>query len=306
MESQEFNSDHSEDKFVINGKKSKEQMPSYPKMSRVVFRNIREVIYHQSGLYYSDKKKDLIKICISKRLLAKKMGSFEEYIKYLKSPFGRQEMNYMFESQAVSKTYFFRAEHQFQAFENIIVPEILEKRSLGEAPVFKIWSAATCTGEEAYTLALIVREKLQPKYPDVEFQIIASDINPASIKQAQEGIFDDYAVKSIPAIYLKKYFTKQDEKFAVNPEIKDMIRFIRMNLHDSSSVKSMSSCDMIFCANVLIYFDSHAKQKVLSGMYESLNNGGYLFVGCFESLHGVPKDFKLIHLPKAMGYKKEE
>ena len=306
MESQEFNSDQPRQGFVSNGEKRNPSMPRGPQMSRSVFEKIREVIYHQSGLYYTDKKKRLLEACISKRLIEKKMVDFDEYIKFLKSPFGRQEMNNMFETQAVNKTYFFRAEYQFQAFENVIVPEILGKKSLEKTPIFKIWSAATCTGEEAYTLALIVREKLQTKYPNVEFQIIASDINRASIQKAEEGNFTKYSVKNIPQNYLEKYFTKQDDKFLINPDIKKMVRFVKMNLYDIAAIESMKGCDVVFCANVLIYFDPQTKQKVLSAMYDSINNGGYLFIGCFESLHGVSSAFNLIHLPKAMVYKKGE
>ncbi len=275
-------------------------------MSKQDFEKIRELIYHKSGLYHTDKKKRLFEDCISKRMNEKKMKNFDEYLKFLKSPFGRQEMNNMFETQTVSKTYFFRAEHQFQAFEKIIVPKILEKKGMEKTPIIKIWSSATCTGEEAYTLALIVREKLQPKYPNVDFQIVASDINASSIQKAEEGIFKSYSVKNIPQDYLKKYFTKQDDNFCINPDIKDIVRFVKMNLYDISAIESMKGCDVIFCANVLIYFDTSTKQKVLSAMYDSMNNGGYLFVGCFESLHGVPNAFNLIHFPKAMGYKKGE
>jgi chemotaxis protein methyltransferase CheR len=153
MESQEFDSGQPRQELVSNGKKSKESMPRRQQMSKQDFEKIRELIYHKSGLYHTDKKKRLFEDCISKRMNEKKMKNFDEYLKFLKSPFGRQEMNNMFETQTVSKTYFFRAEHQFQAFEKIIVPKILEKKGMEKTPIIKIWSSATCTGEEAYTLA---------------------------------------------------------------------------------------------------------------------------------------------------------
>jgi chemotaxis protein methyltransferase CheR len=269
------------------------------------FNELRDVIYKKTGIYYSESKKYLLEGRIAKRIEARRMNSFEEYVSLLKSFNAREEMNKLFEAITINETYFFRAEQQFEAFEKIIVPEILKPKVSQTMPVFRVWSAASSSGEEAYTLALLILEKLKPIYPHVQFQIVASDINNAVLDSARKGIYKDYAVRNIPDNYMRKYFTKSGATYIINNEVKKMVKFINLNLFDQTHMRTMINCDVIFCCNVLIYFDLPSKQQVVSSLYDALNRGGYLFIGYSESLHGVTKAFKLIHLPKAMAYKKE-
>jgi chemotaxis protein methyltransferase CheR len=269
------------------------------------FNELRDVIYKKTGIYFNESKKYLLEGRIAKRIEAKRMESFEEYVSLLKSFNAREEMNKLFEAITINETYFFRAEQQFEAFEKIIVPEILKPKIGQTMPVFRIWSAASSSGEEAYTLALIILEKLKPMYPHVQFQIVASDINNAVLDSARKGIYKEYAVRNIPDNYMRKYFKKSGATYVINNEVKKMVKFINLNLFDQTHMRTMINCDIIFCCNVLIYFDLPSKQQVVSSLYDALNRGGYLFIGYSESLHGVTKAFKLIHLPKAMAYKKE-
>ncbi|MFP4528658.1 MAG: CheR family methyltransferase [Candidatus Kapaibacterium sp.] len=281
------------------------QRPESKTMSEDTFVKLRDVIYKKCGIYYTESKKYLLEGRISKRLIARKLGSFEEYIGYLDSPGGRQELNDLFEAITINETYFFRAQQQFEAFENIIVPEILKPRMQAPNPVLRLWSAAASTGEEAYTLAMLVLEKLKPQYPRVQFQILASDINNAVLNTARKGIYKEYSVRNVPEPYMKKYFRQSGSTYILSDEVKKMVKFLNINLYDAYAMRTISSCDVIFCCNVLIYFDVPSKQQVISHLYDSLNQGGYLFIGYSESLHGISKAFKLVHLPKAMAYKKE-
>lgn len=274
-------------------------------MSDQSFARLKDFIYKTCGIYYNESKKYLLEGRIAKRLVAQNISSFDEYIDYLQSLKGREELNSLFEVITINETYFFRAEQQFEVFENIIVPEVLSERSSFAKPTFRIWSAASSSGEEAYTLAIIVLEKLKNKYPNVQFQILASDISNAVLDNARKGIYKEYAIRNIPAPYLKKYFTQNGQHFILNDEVKRMVKFMNINLYDSHQMASVMNCDVVFCCNVLIYFDIPSKQNVVQNLYNSLNKGGYLFIGYSESLHGVTKAFKLVHLPKAMAYKKE-
>lgn len=274
-------------------------------MSDETFRELRDVIYKQSGIYYTESKKYLLEGRISKRLAVCKLNTFEEYVNYLKSINSRQEMNSLFEVITINETYFFRAEQQFEAFEKIIVPEILKTRITNTQPMFRIWSAASSTGEEPYTLALIINEKIKPMFPKVNFQIIASDINNAVLDSARKGVYKEYSIRNMPQAYLKKYFSQNGAHYTLNEDIKKMVKFMNINLYDTNAMRSIVGCDVIFCCNVLIYFDIPSKQQVISYLYDALNIGGYLIIGYSESLHGISKAFKLIHLPKAMAYKKE-
>lgn len=279
--------------------------PAKMELSDYTFNELRNFIYDQCGIYYTDNKKYLLEGRVAKRIASNKLSSFEDYLNFLRSPMGRNELNELFDAITINETYFFRAPQQFEAFETHIVPEILSTRQNLFNPVFRIWSAASSTGEEAYTLAIIVAEKLKPIYPRVQFQILASDINKAVLEQARQGVYKEYSVRNVPQHLLKKYFTQQGGNFILNDEIKQMVKFMNINLYDAQQMRTVTNCDVIFCCNVLIYFDMPSKQQVVTHLYNSLNKGGYLFIGYSESLHGISKAFKLVHFPKAMAYQKE-
>ena len=275
-------------------------------MTPAVFEEFRSFIYKLCGIYFTDSKKYLLEGRIVMRLTVNKMRTFEEYLRFLKSPSGRTEFNDLFEAITINETYFFRAPQQFEALENIVIPEMISNKKTGALPsVYKIWVAASSTGEEAYTIAIIILEKLKNRYPNVQFQILASDINNAVIERAKRGIYKEYAVRNVDPYLLKKYFKFDGANYHLSDEVKKMVRFTNINLYDARQMRAVVGVDVIFCANVLIYCDIASKQQVVSYLYDSLNRGGYLFIGYSESLHGVSKAFKLVHLPRAMAYKKE-
>jgi len=293
------------DKPKEENKISTKIAPAKMELSDNTFNELRNFIYDQCGIYYTDNKKYLLEGRVAKRIASNKLSSFEDYLTFLRSPMGRNELNELFDAITINETYFFRAPQQFEAFETHIVPEILATRQNLFNPVFRIWSAAASTGEEAYTLAIIVAEKLKPIYPRVQFQILASDINKSVLEQARQGVYKEYSVRNIPQHLLKKYFTQQGGNYILNDEIKQMVKFMNINLYDAQQMRTVTNCDVIFCCNVLIYFDMPSKQQVVTHLYNSLNKGGYLFIGYSESLHGISKAFKLVHFPKAMAYQKE-
>ncbi len=273
-------------------------------MSDASFREARDLVYKLSGIYYSESKKGRLETRVLRRMAATKKGTYEEYISFIKSIAGSDELGELLEAVTINETYFFRAPSQFDAFEKIIVPQALSERQNEANPVFRVWSAASSTGEEAYTIALVIKERLCPIYPNVQFQIVASDINKTALETARKGIYKDYSVKNVPAEYLKKYFLQSGNTYVVNDEIRRMVKFMNINLYDRAATRQVTGCDVIFCANMLIYFDLAAKQQVVSSLYNSLSRGGYLFIGYSESLHGISKAFELVHLPKAMAYRK--
>ena len=274
-------------------------------MTDSTFMRLRDSIYKKSGIYYTESKKYLLEGRIAKRLLERGLQTFDQYVDYIDSPKAKNEIHQLFEAVTINETYFFRAESQFDAFEKIIVPEIMRNKKKIGNNIFRVWSAASSTGEEAYTLAILFLEKLRPLYPGPQFQILASDINNAVLESARKGVYKEYSIRNIPKHLLLKYFRKSGDKYIINNDVKKLVKFMNINLYDEQAMRMITACDIIFCCNVLIYFDSASKQQVVSNLYNSLNKGGYLFIGYSESLHGISKAFKLIHLPKAMAYKKE-
>lgn len=274
-------------------------------MQSDVFIAFRDFVYKQSGIYFTETKKYLLEGKIAKRLVALKMTRFDEYLRYVQSPQGRAELPALYEAITINETYFFRSEPQFDAMTSVLLPEIIASKRDSGMPTVKIWSAASSSGEEAYTMAILLNEKIKPQFPNVRFTIVGTDINNAVLETARNGIYRDYAIRNVPPLWLKKYFRRDNERYHLSDDIKRQVTFTNMNLFDAAAMRAMTNFDLIFCCNVLIYFDVASKQKVVSSLHAALNKNSYLFIGYSESLHGISKDFKLIHLPKAMVYKKE-
>ena len=275
-------------------------------MSARTFESWRKYIYDNCGIYFQDNKKYLLESRLQKRVNFLGLGSFEEYYNYVTdSVKGFNEKKYLYEAITINETFFFRNQPQFDAMVSHILPDLIQKKQSVKQKKIRIWSAASSSGEEAYTIAMLVKDIVKPKYPDFEFEIIGTDINNAVVETAQKGIYKEYSVRQTPPYFLKKYFKRVDNTFQLNPEILSMASFKVMNLYDDFAVKMMYNFDLIMCSNVLIYFDTQSKIKVVSQLYDSMNSGGYLFIGYSETLHGISKAFKLISFPKTIGYKKE-
>jgi chemotaxis protein methyltransferase CheR len=270
------------------------------------FRAIRDFIYSQCGIFFTDNKKYLLEGRLAKRLDVLEMKDYDEYLNLIRYGSQREEeMEILYESITINETSFFRNEPQFNALETQIVNEIiLAKKSAGKRQLH-FWSSACSSGEEAYTMAMIYLEKIKPRYPGIELEIVGTDINSQMLELAQEGVYRDYSIRNTPKLYLDKYFSVSDGRYYLNDDVKRLVRFQPLNLYDQPQIKTMSDFDIIFCCNVLIYFDMNSKKQVIADLYNSLNRGGYLFIGYSESLHGITKAFKLVHYPKTLAYKKE-
>lgn len=274
------------------------------KMSDETFRLIREFIYQQTGIYFQDNKKYLLEGRLGKRLQVLGLGTFEEYLQLVKYGIRRaEELKFFYDAITINETFFFRNEPQFEAFEKTLVPSILGGRT-GRSRL-RVWSAASSSGEEAHTIAMLWLERLRPKYPMVDLEVVGTDINSSVLETARKGVYRDYSVRNMPKMYLDKYFTAEDGRFTVRDDVRRLVRFDNLNLYDQLRMRQMGSFDIIFCCNVLIYFDAPSKIQVVSNLYDALNRGGYLFIGYAESLHGISTAFKLENFPKTVAYKKE-
>jgi len=275
-------------------------------LTDAAFDEWRKYIYDRCGIYFQDNKKYLLESRLQKRMKFLNLSNYDEYFKFVRfSTPGSEEVKYLYEAITINETFFFRNQPQIDALVNKIIPEMIASRPQTGRYKFRIWSAASSSGEEAYTIAMAVTDLLKPKYPGLEVEIVGTDINYAVIETASKGIYKEYSVRNTPAYYLKKYFKTNGNTFEINPELKKMVSFKLLNLYDDMSMRMMRSFDVIFCANVLIYFDLNSKIRVVNHLYNSLNKDGYLFIGYSETLHGISKAFKVVSFPKTIGYKKE-
>lgn len=275
-------------------------------LSLKAFETWRKYIYETTGIYFQDNKKYLLESRLQKRISHLGMNSYEVYLDYIKfNPSGTAEVKYLYEAITINETFFFRNQPQLDALVTSILPEIItSKEKLGKNKI-RIWSAACSSGEEAYSIAMMINDLIKPKYPKMEFEIVGTDISNAVVDVARRGSYKEYSVRNTPVYYLKKYFKTNGTSFDLDSTIKGMAYFKLLNLYDDLSMRTMINFDVIFCANVLIYFDQSSKIKVINHLYNSLYKGGYLFIGYSETLHGISKAFKLTSFPKTIGYKKE-
>jgi chemotaxis protein methyltransferase CheR len=270
------------------------------------FENWRKYIYDLCGIYFQDNKKYLLESRLQKRITFLGLDSFDAYLDYIKyHPNRSNELRYLYEAITINETFFFRNQPQLDALVSSVIPDIINSPNKFNKNKIRIWSAASSSGEEGYSIAMTLSDLVKPKYPQIEFEIVGTDINVAMVETAKRGIYREYSIRNTPPYYLKKYFKASGGTYEVEQNIKNMLTFKTMNLYDDIAMKGMINFDIIYCANVLIYFDLKSKVKVVSHLYNSLYKGGYLFIGYSETLHGISKAFKLVSYPKTIGYKKE-
>jgi len=251
------------------------------------FRNLRDYIFDLCGIYISDNKKYLIENRLAKILTENKLSSFEEYLKLIKVSNNGNDHSRLIDAITTNETYFFREPEQLNILINEILPKISNQKS--EHDNIRIWSSACSSGEEPYTISMMLKKK---SFNLSRYQIYGSDISEGVLSSAKKGEYSSYSVRNIPEAYLKKYFTSNGNSFVLDSSIKESITFKRINVIDINNIKLIRGIDVIFCRNMLIYFNTKSKQKVISHLYDCLNPGGYLFVGSSESLHNVTRAFR--------------
>lgn len=261
------------------------------------FRELRNFIYDKCGIFISDSKKYFIESRLSRRLQVNGLSHFDDYLHMIQYNANGKELEHLFDAITTNETFFFREPQQTDLFIDVIVPRIVEQSGKKEV---KVWSAACSTGEEPYTIAMLLKEKMGT----VRTEIIASDISQGVIGSAKRGVYNNYSVRNVPESYLKKYFTANGQTFELSPAIKSMVSFQQVNLTDEKKIRAMGEKDVIFCRNVLIYFDDKAKQKVVSLLYDCLKPKGYLFTGASESLHSITRAFRPAAINKVIVYQK--
>lgn len=277
------------------------------------FNILRNIIYDYSGIYFQDNKKYLLESRLQKRIKYLNLNSFEDYIKlFQNNSVNGEEHKYLMEAVTINETFFFRNQSQLDVMVKYLIPEIIDLKRKSGSKTFRIWSAASSSGEEPYSIGMVLKEFVISKYPDFQFTIIASDINKAMIETAKKGAYREYSIRNAPPYYIKKYFYRNDrfpqnngEFYHIDESIKQMVDFKIANLYDEKDLIALRNFDLIFCLNVLIYFDTKSKMKVVSNLYNSLNKGGYLFIGPSENLHGISKAFKLQSFAQSIVYKKD-
>ncbi len=277
---------------------------SKPKLSNETFVLLRDIIYAKCGIFFAETKKYFLEMRLVRRLEEMNLKSFEDYYYFLTYDGQRQKELYnLFNSIVTNETSFFRDLPQLDAFRKGVVPKVLEEKARAGSRTLKLWSAACSTGEEPLTLAMMLLEDgVQMKGWGID--ILASDISDNVLKPASSGVYEKYSLRNTPENYLRKYFQQTGESYTAAPKVRELVKYRKVNLVDSIEMRMIKGMDIIFCRNVLIYFDDNSKKKVISHLYDSLNKGGYLFVGFSESLHNITRLFRPVSIERSVVYQK--
>jgi chemotaxis protein methyltransferase CheR len=268
---------------------------------------IRDIIYRTAGIFHPNNKLRLLQDRCGRRMKELGVGSLREYSDCLTSrPNRHAELVALLNEITIGETSFFRNQPQLDALRRVVLPNIMQAKTQLPIKKLRVWSAGCSTGEEPYTLRMMLLEECGGQLKDWITEILATDLNERSLTHAQEGSYGEYSTRNLTPAYRSKYFTTQSEKLRVNALARSNISFSRLNLSDDARMTLMKSMDVIFCCNVLIYFDLVSKRRVIQHFFNNLLPHGYLFLGHSESLYGVNDEFKLIHLPGATAYVKGE
>lgn len=266
-------------------------------MSEREFQRFAALVYENAGIKLPPAKKIMLEARLQKRLKALGIGSFEKYGDYVMSPEGHDsELVHMIDVVTTNKTDFFREPAHFDYMVKTALPKIMQARNESFHEPLRVWSAGCSSGEEPYTLAMVLSEYAQ-KNSGLRFTILASDICTKILATAKSAIYPEERVDTIPLDLKKKYLLKSKNKelslVRINPQLRSFVSFRRINFMDED-FGIAERMDMIFCRNVVIYFDKPTQQSLMRKFHRQLKPGGYLFIGHSETLSGLDVDFKAV------------
>ena len=292
--------------FPTSGAASVSPISKELKITNEEFIQLRDYIYEQCGIYIAETRKYLVENRLSNRLKELNLKNFGEYYYYLRFDVNRRaEMTKLFEVITTNETSFYRNPPQLQVFQDKVLKAELEKLRAARTRKLRIWSAGCSTGEEPYTLAMILHEVLKTELPTWDIKITANDLSEAVLASARKGIYGDYALRTTPPDIIARYFKKEGNNYHVDPKLKHLISFGPINLSDKAMLKRVERSHIIFCRNVIIYFDDEMKRQVIESFYDNLLPGGCLLIGHSESLHNISRAFKPEHHVGTIVYRKE-
>lgn len=262
-------------------------------------------IYRKLGLHFDDKKDYFLKTRMAKRMVALGMDNPDDYVFMVSyADTSGLEMQELANLVTTNETYMFREYEQLQGFANYCLPEVLSAKQDRGEKTLRIWCAGCSSGEEAYTLAMIVQEVF-PQSQSWDCKIVATDIDENMLQKVAVARYGQRSVNDVPQEYKDKYLIAEGEEYAVRRRTAALVEPRHLNLNDRMALRAMRGFDFIFCRNVLIYFDDLSRKSVVDHFYNALNPGGYIFLGHSESIGRVTSAFALKRFENHLVYVKE-
>ncbi len=262
-----------------------------------------DFLYRRTGLSFSENKRYFIDRRLAERIAATKSASFQAYFSLLRAD-ADHEIEYLVNSFTVNETYFYREDHQLRCMTSSLLADIVGKRP--PASTIRIWSIPCSTGEEPYSIALWLMENW-PQVDDYNIEIVGSDIDTRALKAAADGIYGERALMRLSRGIVDRYFRPvAGDKHEIDKGLRESIEFTRANVIDAKDMAKYRNFDLIFCRNVLIYFDDASRRQAAENLYESLRPGGYICLGHSESMSRISPLFNVCRFPDAIVYQRPE
>jgi chemotaxis protein methyltransferase CheR len=265
-------------------------------LSDADFELFRNLIYNASGIHFSSTNRSILESRLKERLREKKLENVRLYHSLLVGD--KEELKYLLDSVTTNLTRFFRNTAHFDTMEHFVIPELIKMKKESGNRSIKIWSAGCSTGEEPYTIAMQLKEILPAGYTA---EITASDISLKSLMVGREGFYPDTRMVGVTDLYLKKYFERKESGYRIKDDIKKSIKFDYHNLKLDSGLRNL---DIVFCRNVLIYFDEAAQKEAVERFWDAMAPRSFLFIGHSESLFGMNTRFEFVKTDWACIYRK--
>jgi chemotaxis protein methyltransferase CheR len=267
------------------------------------FQKFREYFYRRTGIFFEDDKRYFVDKRLIERVQATGAENFRAYFMMLRFETAGTELQTLVNLMTVNETYFFREEYQFQCLVNSILPEIVATRRPGDR--IRIWSMPSSSGEEPYSIAMYLLEH----WPDVDrydVEIIASDIDTRILASARRGLYASRVLQNLPLKLRTKYFRPagKGDEFQIIDELRESVEFTRVNLSDRNETRGYREFDVVFCRNLLIYFDDVSRAEAAATFFDALNPGGFICLGHSESMSRISALYRVRKFPDAIVYQK--
>ncbi len=273
-----------------------------PTVTEADFQKFAEFFYRKTGIHFDDSKRYFVDKRLVDRIVATGAETFRAWFTALRFGADGRELQNVINAMTVNETYFFREAYQFDCLVNDMLDEVAARKRPGER--IRIWSVPSSSGEEPYSIAIYLLERWAGIHAwDVE--ILSSDIDSQILDAAQEGVYSARSVGQLPPEYLRKYFTPEgDGQWRISRDLAHAVEFSRVNLTDAADTRRFRDIDVIFCRNLLIYFDDLSRRIAAEAMFEALNPGGFICLGHSESMSRISSLFKVRRFPDAMVHQK--
>ncbi len=281
---------------------------------------LQSLIYQECGMFFDERRAHFLHDRLQRRLRACGMDTFYNYYRLLTSRDGKSEFTALLENLTVNETSFFRNRPQLELFQKVVLERALQHKQARRDWTLRLWSAGCSTGQEPYTLAMIICDALAYYYlrnplpfempatkplipPPWRVEILASDISYSVLHTAQEAVYSEHQMEGVDYSYRLRYFDKCGDRYSIKSAVKELVQF---DFHNLKTEFLPQRNDIIFCRNVMIYFDEAEQKRLIEKFRRCLNPEGYLFVGHAESLFGLTDQFQMIHENNGTAYKRME